>query len=150
MIGAMVARCHDPSRAVRKGALACVQHILRTLALYEGLAQETIEQALLQLEAMDARCNGEEREDLVCMSQALVSVLGERIQHHHLLSLLETQVQGADGVLAVLLGLVTSRGSEIFQNIPGFIRKLHDKMELMAVDDLSERTSVVATVVLQF
>ena len=158
MIGAMVARCHDPSRAVRKGALACVQHILRTLALYEGLAQETIETALLQLEAMDARCNGEEREDLSCLSQALVSVLGERVQHHHLLSLLDslceavldTQVQGADGVLAVLLGLVTSRGSEIFQNIPGFIRKLHDKMELMAVDDLSERTPVVSTVVLQF
>ena len=158
MIGAMVARCHDPSRAVRKGALACVQHILRTLALYEGLAQETIETALLQLEAMDTRCNGEEREDLNCLSQALVSVLGERVQHHHLLSLLDslceavldTQVQGADGVLAVLLGLVTSRGSEIFQNIPGFIRKLHDKMELMAVDDLSERTPVVASVVLQF
>ena len=53
-------------------------------------------------------------------------------------------------MLAVLLGLVTARGSEVFQNIPGFVRKLHDKMEVMAVDDSSERTGEVAAVVLQF
>ena len=64
--------------------------------------------------------------------------------------MLDTQVSGAEGVLVVLLGLVTSRGSEVFQNIPGFVRKLHDKMELMAVDELSDMTSDVAAVLLQF
>ena len=55
MIGAMTARCHDPSRTVRSTALACVQHLLRTLALYEGLAQETVEQSLVQLDTVDTR-----------------------------------------------------------------------------------------------
>ena len=39
MIGAMVPRCHDPSLPVRTTALQCLQHLLRILAIYEGLAQ---------------------------------------------------------------------------------------------------------------
>ena len=104
------------------------------------------------------RCNGEGWEDLCCLSQALVSVLGERVQHHHLLSLLDSlcealldpQAPGAEGVLQVLLGLATTRGSEVFQNIPGFVRKLHDKMELMVIDGETEgMRSGVASVVIQ-
>ena len=158
MIGAMVARCHDPSRGVRVPALATVQAILRTLAMYEGLALEAAEQTLLQLESVNTRCNGEEREELGCLSQALVAVLGARVQHHHLLSLLDSlcealgdpQAGGAEGVQAVLLGLVTTRGGEVFQNITGFVRKLHDKMEVMMAEEAPERAGEVAAVVVQF
>jgi len=160
MIGAMIPRCHDPSRTVRAGALDCVQALLRILGLYEGLSQETVEQTLVQLDTVNTRCNGKgnDREELSCLSQGLVNVLGARMQHHHLLSLLDslceavldTQVSGAQGVLTVLLGLVTARGSEVFQNIPGFVRKLHDKMELMAVDELSDMINDVAAVIVQF
>ena len=78
MIGAMVPRCHDPSRAVRTGALACVQALLRTLALYEGLAQETVEQTLVQLDSVNTRCNGEDREDLTCLGQVSAAHLSDR------------------------------------------------------------------------
>ena len=57
MIGAMVPRCHDPSQPVRTTSLACLQHLLRILALYEGLSQETIEKSLSQLDNVNLRCN---------------------------------------------------------------------------------------------
>merc|ERR1719186_2384428 len=94
MIGAMIPRCCDPSKRVRKIAMECLQHLLRILALYEGLAGETVEQALVQLQAVNVRCNGEDggKLEVGCVSQALVSVLGESVQHQHILSLLDSCV----------------------------------------------------------
>ena len=55
-------------------------------------------------------------------------------------------MSGAKGALAVLLSLVTSRGSEVLQNIPGLVLKV----ELLAVDILFSMTGKAAMVVLQF
>lgn len=160
MIGAMIPRCCDPSKNVRRFAMECLQHLLRILSLYEGLAVETVEQALVQLQGVNVRCNGEEggKLEVGCVSQALVSVLGERVQHQHILSLLDslvesvldTQVGSVQGTIQVLTGLVVTRGSEVFQNISGFVRKLHDKMGLMLMDETADMCGDVATVVQQF
>eukprot|EP00092_Neocalanus_flemingeri_P105615 GFUD01135406.1.p1 GENE.GFUD01135406.1~~GFUD01135406.1.p1 ORF type:complete len:827 (+),score=184.53 GFUD01135406.1:272-2482(+) len=160
MIGAMIPRCCDPSKRVRKIAMECLQHLLRILALYEGLTVETVEQALVQLQAVNLRCNGEDggKLEISCVSQALVSVLGERVQHQHILSLLDSLVEGVldtqigsvQGTIQVLTGLVVTRGSEVFQNIPGFVRKLHDKMGLMLLDETADMCGDVAEVVQQF
>lgn len=160
MIGAMVPRCHDPSLPVRTTALACLQHLLRILAIYEGLAQETIEKAMAQLDTMNLRCNTNEvggKLELSSASQAITAVLCERVQHHHMLSLLDsitetlldTQASSVAGSIAVLNGLATARGSEIFQNIPGLVTKLHDKMTIMAVDESSDMLTEVGEVVHQ-
>jgi len=160
MIGAMVPRCCDPSKRVRRFAMECLQHLLRILSLYEGLATETVEQALVQLQEVDVRCNGGSagKLEIGCVSQALVSVLGERVQHQHILSLLDslvecvldTQLGGVQGTVEVLSGLVVTRGSEVFQNIPGFVRKLHDKMGLMLMDETADMCGDVADIVKQF
>ena len=47
---------------------------------------------------------------------------------------------------AVLLSLVTSRGSAVLQNIPGLVLKV----ELMAVDILFSMTGTLAMVMMQF
>ena len=60
--------------------------------------------------------------------------------------MLDIQVSGAEGVLAVLLSLVTSRGSQVLQNIPGLVLKV----ELMAVDILFSMTGKAAMVAMQF
>merc|ERR1719193_1910336 len=57
MIGAMVARCHDPSLTVRKTALVCLQMLLRILGTYEGMSPETIENSIEVLNTMNVRCN---------------------------------------------------------------------------------------------
>merc|ERR1719419_501723 len=159
MIGAIIPRCCDPSKKVRQFGLECLQHLLRILALYEGLAQETIEASLVQLQDVNKQCNSESgRLDVRCTSQALVSLLGERIQHQHILSLLDslvdslldTQVLSVKGTVEVLEGMVISRGSEEFQNITGFVRKLHDKMGLMGMDETADLIENVAEVIHQF
>jgi len=161
MIGAMVPRCHDPSLPVRTTALQCLQHLLRILAIYEGLAQETIEKAIGQLDAMNLRCNssegGSSKAELSLASQAITCVLTERVQHHHMLSLLDsitetltdTQASSVAGSISVLHGLATARGSEIFQNIPGLVTKLHDKMTIMAVDEGADMLTEVGCVIHQ-
>ena len=97
MIGAIIPRCFDPSKRVRKIALDCLQQLLRILALYEGLSTETIEQALTSIQSVNVRCNGDDvnggKLDINYVSQALVSLLGERIQHQHILSLLDSCVE---------------------------------------------------------
>jgi hypothetical protein len=160
MIGAMIPRCCDPSKNVRRFAMECLQHLLRILALYEGLDTETVEQALVQLQEVNARCNGVNgaKLEVGCVSQALVSVLGERVQHQHILSLLDSlvesvldaQVTSVQGTISVLRGLVVTRGSEVFQNISGFVRKLHDKMGLMQMDETADMCADVADIVRQF
>ena len=160
MIGAMIPRCCDPSKRVRKLAMECLQHLLRILGMYEGLAVETVEQALVHLQAVNVRSNGDSggKLEVGCVSQALVSVLGERVQHQHVLSLLDSLVEGVldtqigsvQGTIQVLHGLVTTRGSEVFQNIPGFVRKLHDKMGLMLMDETADMCGDVADIVQQF
>ena len=160
MIGAMIPRCCDPSKMVRRFAMECLQHLLRILALYEGLDTETVEQALMQLQEVNIRCNGENgsKLEIGCVSQALVSVLGERVQHQHILSLLDSlvesildaQIGSVQGTIEVLRGLVLTRGSEVFQNIPGFVRKLHDKMGLMLIDETADMCTSVADIVSQF
>ena len=91
MIGSVVPRCFDPSRRVRRAALDCLQELIRTLGLYEGLTRETVDQSLLSLQSLNTNCNGEKAEasklDLELLSQSVVTVLGERIQHQHVLSL---------------------------------------------------------------
>jgi hypothetical protein len=39
-------RCHDPSLAVRKTALACLQIMLRVLGIYEGKRAKSQKQIL--------------------------------------------------------------------------------------------------------
>ena len=130
MIGAMVARCHDPSLTVRKTALVCLQILLRILGVYEGLSPETVENSIEQLNTMNARCNNIEmtaKLDQPAISEALVNVLNDRVQHHHILTLadsladglLDSQMSSVAGCIAVFEGLVAVRGSEVFQNIPG-------------------------------
>ena len=162
MIGAVVPRCFDPSRRVRRPAVDCLQELVRTLGLYEGLTRETVDQTLLSLQAINADCNGEEavasRLDCHLLTETVVSLLGERIQHQHILSLLDslveslldTQTSSVIGTIRVIRGLVVSRGSEVFQNIPGFVRKLHDKMGLMVIDDPCDLVGEVADVIVQF
>ena len=162
MIGAIIPRCFDPSKRVRKISVDCLQQLLRILGLYEGLSSETIEQSLVQLQSVNVRCNAEDatsgKLDTNYVSQSLVSILGERIQHQHVLSLLDslvetlldTQMVSVTGCHQVLLGLVISRGSEVFQNIAGFVRKLHDKMVIMKMDETADMVGEVAEVVKQF
>ena len=162
MIGSVVPRCFDPSRRVRRAALDCLQELIRTLGLYEGLTRETVDQSLLSLQSLNTNCNGEKAEasklDLELLSQSVVTVLGERIQHQHVLSLLDsladtvldTQPTSVIGAIKVLRGVVISRGSEVFQNIPGFVRKLHDKMGMMLIDESSDMVGEVADIIMQF
>ena len=162
MIGAVVPRCFDPSRRVRRAAVDCLQELVRTLGLYEGLTRDTVDQTLLSLQAINADCNGEEalagRLDCELLSETVVSVLGERIQHQHVLSLLDslvetlldTQTPSVTGTIRVVRGLVVSRGSEVFQNIPGFVRKLHDKMGLMVIEESCDLVGEVADIIVQF
>ena len=162
MIGAVVPRCFDPSRRVRRAALDCLQELVRILGLYEGLTRETVDQTLLSLQAINTDCNGEEvlvgRLDCGLLAETVVSVLGERIQHQHILSLLDslvdtlldTQTPSVTGTIRVIRGLVVSRGSEVFQNIPGFVRKLHDKMGLMVIEESCDLVGEVADVIVQF
>ena len=42
-----------------------------------------------------------------------------------------------------------ARGSEVFQNIPGFVRKLHDKMGVMQMDEIADMVGDVAEIVKQ-
>ncbi|XP_023324699.1 maestro heat-like repeat-containing protein family member 1 [Eurytemora carolleeae] len=155
MIGAMVARCHDPSLTVRRTALACLQTLLRILGVYEGLSPETVENSLEQLNTMNVRCNNLEmtgKIDRGAISDALVNVLNERIQHNHILTLLDSLVDGlldsqltsVSGCISVFEGLVSVRGSEVFQNVPGLASKLHFKMTMMAVDETSDLMAKVA------
>jgi len=113
----------------------------------------------VQLQEVNKQCNSESgRLDVRCTSQALVSLLGERIQHQHILSLLDslvdslldTQVLSVKGTAEVLEGMVISRGSEVFQNIAGFVRKLHDKMGLMGMDETADLIENVGEVIHQF
>ena len=165
MIGSVVPRCFDPSRRVRRAALDCLQELIRTLGLYEGLSRETVDQSLLSLQSLNTNCNGQEAElslpgklDTELLSESVVSVLGERIQHQHVLSLLDSladtvldsQPASVTGAIRVMRGLVISRGSEVFQNIPGFVRKLHDKMGLMVIDESSDMVCEVAEIIVQF
>ena len=162
MIGAIIPRCFDPSKRVRRSAVDCVQQLLRILGLYEGLAGDTVEQSLVQLQTLNTRSNGEEaagaRLEVESVSRGLVAVLGERVQHQHLLSLLDsladtvldTQAGAVAGALQVMNGLVTARGSEVFQNVAGFVRKLHDKMGLMQMDETADLVEEVAEVVKNF
>ena len=87
-------RCHDPALSVRKTALNCLQYVLRILGIYNGLAPETVEQSIEQLNALNERCNNiainAGRLDQPAISDTLVGVLNERIQHHHVLTLLDS------------------------------------------------------------
>jgi len=82
-----------------------------------------------------------------------VAVLNERIQHHHVLTLLDSladglldsQISSVSGCIAVFDGLVNVRGSEVFQNIPGLASKLHFKMTMMSVDESSDLMTKVAS-----
>jgi len=155
MIGAMVTRCHDPSVSVRGRAVSCLQLLLRILATYEGVSPETVESSIEQLNTMNARCNNVEMSgklDQPAISAALAGVLNERIQHHHILTLLDSladglldsQAAGVAGCIAVFEGIVLLRGSEVFQNIPGLSSKLHFKMTMMSMDETSDLMSQVA------
>ena len=111
MIGAIIPRCFDPSKRVRKIAVDCLQQLLRILALYEGLSTETIEQALTSIQSVNVRCNGDDvngcKFNINYVSQALVNLLGERIQHQHILSLLDSCVETViDTQVAVLRSLI--------------------------------------------
>ena len=113
MIGAVVPRCFDPSWRVR------------TLGLYEGLTRETVDHTLLTFQAINNDCNGEEalagRLDCGLLSETMVGLLGERIQHQHILSLLDslvetlldTQTASVTGTIRVIRGLVVSHRSEV-------------------------------------
>ena len=109
----------------------------------------------------------------------MTSVLCERVQHHHILSLLDsltdtlldTQMSSVAGSITVLNGLVTARGREVFQvtrscsskdrssqsyppsslfqNVPGLVTKLIDKMTVMAVDETGDMITEVGEVVHQ-
>ena len=91
------------------------------------------------------------------MSQSVTSVLCERVQHHHILSLLDsltdtlldTQMSSVAGSITVLTGLVVARGREVFQNVPGLVTKLIDKMTVMAVDETGDMITEVGEVVHQ-
>jgi len=155
MIGAMVARCHDPSMAVRATALGCLQYLLRILGVYEGLSPETVEASVEQLNTLNTKCNSIEmagKLDQPAISEALVNVLNDRVQHHHVLTLLDSlgdglldsQVACVAGCIAVFEGIVAVRGSEVFQNIPGLASKLHFKMTMMSIDETSELMTRVA------
>ena len=149
MIGAVVPRCFDPSWRVR------------TLGLYEGLTRETVDHTLLTFQAINNDCNGEEalagRLDCGLLSETMVGVLGERIQHQHVLSLLDslvetlldTQTASVTGTIRVIRGLVVSHRSEVFQNTPGFVRKLHDKMGLMVIEESCDLVGEVADIIVQ-
>jgi len=157
MIGAIVARCHDPALSVRKTALNCLQYVLRILGIYNGLAPETVEQSIEQLNALNERCNNiainAGKLDQPAISDTLVGVLNERIQHHHVLTLLDSlgdalldsQAPSVAGCIAVFEGIINARGSEIFQNIPGLASKLHFKMTVMCGDETSDYLPKVAT-----
>ena len=89
-----ILRCHDPALSVRKTALNCLQYVLRILGIYNGLAPETVEQSIEQLNALNERCNNiainAGKLDQPAISDTLVGVLNERIQHHHVLTLLDS------------------------------------------------------------
>ena len=53
MIGAMIPRCYDPSKRVRRLAIDCLEQLLRILGLYEGLASENIEQSMIQIQSVN-------------------------------------------------------------------------------------------------
>ena len=161
MIGAMIPRCYDPSKRVRRLAIECLEQLLRILGLYEGLATENIEQSLVQIQTVNTRCNGEEgqaRLETDLVTNALVGILGERVMHQHILSLLDslvetlldTQAGSVEGAIMVMNGLVISRGSEVFQNVTGFVRKLHDKMGVMKIDETADKVDLVAEIVRSF
>ena len=161
MIGAMIPRCYDPSKRVRRLAIDCLEQLLRILGLYEGLASENIEQSMIQIQSVNIRCNGEEagaRLEADLVTRALVGTLGERIMHQHILSLLDslvetlldTQAASVEGAIMVMNGLVVSRGSEVFQNVTGFVRKLHEKMGVMKIDETADKVDQVAEIVRSF
>ena len=52
--------------------------------------------------------------------------------------MLDSQSSSVAGAIAVFEGIVTARGSEVFQNIPGLASKLHFKMTVMSVDETSD------------
>ena len=161
MIGALVPRVFDPAWRVRAAATQCLAELLRTLGLYEGLESDLLEGSLHQLEAVSSKWNScgagrlESGAGAGEVGSVLVSVLGERVQHHHLLSLMDSLCEGlldpqagaVAGLLTVLAGLVTARGSEVHANIPGLVRKLHDKMGLMAGDETVELSGTLAGLV---
>ena len=48
------------------------------------------------------------------------------------------QIKMADHLECLKLFLVSVRGSEVFQNVPGLASKLHFKMTMMSVDETSD------------
>eukprot|EP00092_Neocalanus_flemingeri_P030660 GFUD01033291.1.p1 GENE.GFUD01033291.1~~GFUD01033291.1.p1 ORF type:complete len:734 (-),score=118.58 GFUD01033291.1:148-2226(-) len=153
MIGAMVPRCHDPSEEIRKAALQCFQFLMKISSLFEGISEDIIDNAMINLKHISSA----EETQVNDVTMALSTLLVERIQHHNLLTLMDSlcelvmdsQECGVRGTIKVLHDIVVNRGNELFQNIPAIVTKLHEKMLKMQVDDSSDLQQIVAEAIHQ-
>ncbi len=137
IVGSLVPRCFDDSRAVQAAALACMQSVLRLLAVFEGLSEESADEATRSLTALlilsPTHSEKDERPiSSATVGRAVADVLHKRIQHTQLLPLLESLVdsvldvipRSARGASAVLATLVEKRGNEVYAHAADLTKKL--------------------------
>ena len=95
IIGSVVPRCFDSSRAVQSRALQCLELTVRILSAFEGRDGESVERALSRLKALSALSpSGDNSEPVgsAGVARAASEVLREWVSHAQLLPLLHSLV----------------------------------------------------------
>ena len=153
IIGSVVPRCFDSSRAVQSRALQCLELTVRILSAFEGRDGESVEGALSRLKALSALSpSGDNSEPVgsAAVAKAASEVLREWVSHAQLLPLLHSLVDAlldriassARGASMVLCSVAEARGGELYTHVADLVSdKIHSKLAVL--DEAETRVSAL-------